>query len=801
MKHQISSFTPRAKLNAALFQSSLQLQQVYWSWIDYCRRNPRTVLAMKVSLLITVLMTVTLSLFVTCITLGAFGKLPNRKNLTHLTNNIATEVYASDKSLLGRYYFENRSPIKYKDISSHFINALIATEDARFFSHNGVDLRSWCRVLFKTVLMNDVASGGGSTITQQLAKNLYPRGDYGRGSLVINKIKEVLVARRLEKIYTKEEILELYLNTVPFSENTYGIKVASNHFFKTTPDKLNPSQSAVLVAMLKATTTYNPITQPKRSKQRRNLVLKQMAKYGYLNKLAADSLIKAPLKLNYFPLNNNEGHATYFREHLRLELKEKLKKFRKPSGLAYNLYTDGLKVYTSIDATMQQYAEIAVRDHLSQLQKDFEQHLEEEEVDPWEADTVLVISKRQSNRYRQLEAKGLSESEIDSILAQPVAMTIYDWDKREQKVNMSPMDSIKYYLALLNAGFLAIDPNSGQVKAWVGGIDHKYFKYDHVKSRRQVGSTFKPIVYTKAIQSGIHPCAHIGNYLRVYTRYENWMPKNADNKYGGMYSMEGGLINSVNTVTVNLAMRSRPKEVAKLAMDLGISGKIPGVPAIALGAVEASLEDMITVYGTFANRGLRPEISYISRIETKDGKVLVNYESEIDTSDWKRVLSVDEADMITSMLRAAIDRGTGRRLRFRYEFTNDLAGKTGTSQNHSDGWFMGFNSKLVAGVWVGAESPAVRFRNLRLGQGANTALPVFALFLDQLNQDENYKEMAHAGFEEPSIEVKSALNCANIIVPEETPTEGGEEGNPPTAAAMTLNNTGTTAEGAELGNE
>ena len=321
MKHQISSFDPRATINAALFESSLRLQQLYWSWIDYCRRNPWTVLALKAGLLVTILMTVTLTLFVTCITVGVFGKLPSRGSLSHLTTNIATEVYAADNSLLGRYYFENRSPIKYKDISTHFINALISTEDVRFFDHSGVDLRSWGRVFFKTILMRQTASGGGSTITQQLAKNLYPRRDYGKSSLIINKLKEVIIARRLEKIYSKEEILEIYLNTVPFSENTYGIKVASNHFFNTTPDKLNPSQSAILVAMLKATTTYNPITQPERSKQRRDLVLRQMAKYNFLPKPLADSLIRAPLKLNYFPLNNNEGNATYFREHLRIELK------------------------------------------------------------------------------------------------------------------------------------------------------------------------------------------------------------------------------------------------------------------------------------------------------------------------------------------------------------------------------------------------------------------------------------------------------------------------------------------------
>ena len=811
MKH-VSNVGPRVQLNAMLFGVSIKIQQAYGRWIDFRRKRPLTVLALKAGVTVMVVGFVLLTLFIASIAFGAFGKLPSRHHLAHLSNNIATEVYASDSTLLGRYYFENRSPVRYEAISNHFINALLATEDARFFHHNGIDFRSWLRVFFKSVLMNDSTSGGGSTISQQLAKNLYPRQDFGSGkfSLVINKLKEVLIARRLERLYTKEEILELYLNTVPFSENTYGIKVASNHFFNTIPRKLNPSQSAILVAMLKATSTYNPISNPEKSMQRRNLVLGQMAKYGYLNKLMADSLQKMPLKLNYFPLNHNEGYATYFREHLRMELKEKLKEFRKPGGMAYNLYTDGLKVYTTIDSKMQFYAEKAVSSHLASLQKDFEAHLELEKADAWETDTILYLSKINSNRYRNLKASGLDSVAIDTIFATPTKMTIFDWEMREKETMMSPMDSIKYYLALLNAGFLAVDPNNGQVKAWVGGIDHKYFKYDHVKSRRQVGSTFKPIVYTKAIQTGIPPCAYVGNYLRVYSRYENWMPRNADNKYGGFYSMEGGLINSVNTVTVNLAMRSKPKAIAQLARDLGISSEVPTVPAIALGAVEASLEDMVRVYGTFATRGLRPELSYISRIETKDGNVLVDYNNAIDTSDWDRVLEVEEADMITSMLRSAIDRGTGRRLRFRYEFTNELAGKTGTSQNHSDGWFIGFNPNIVAGAWVGAESPTVRFRNLRLGQGANTALPIFALFLDQLNGDTDYADYANATFENPSQKVRTALNCSRIVYPKkegEGETEGEKTEQGP-QAALTANTAAPAktkakdeADGAEMGNK
>lgn len=764
-KEQITSIRDKLvefKKSAALYYRAYRI-----SWNTFKKSHPWALFALKASAFFCLLGILSLILFLSSISMGAFGKLPQKADLSDIKNNLATEVYATNGELLGRYYFENRSYVQYKDISPAFIQALVATEDARFFEHNGIDMRSWIRVLFKSILLNQRSSGGGSTISQQLSKNLYPREDFGHPmtSLVINKLKEIFIAKRLERLYSKEEILELYLNTVPFSENTYGIKVAAHHFFGNSPAELNVNQSAILVAMLKATSVYNPVSQPEKSFQRRNLVLGQMAKYKYIDRQLADSLKQHPLCLNYSPLNNNEGLATYFREHLRLELKELLKGQRKPSGIAYNLYTDGLKVYTTLDAQLQRYAEAAVSEHMSYLQKEFEDHLQGEPA--WENDTILILAKQHSPLYRSLKSQGYDSTAIDSFFAIPRTITVFNWKGREVTMEMSPMDSIKYYLSLLNAGFLAMEPGTGQVKAWVGGIDHKYFKYDHVKSRRQVGSTFKPIVYTTAIKKGIHPCAHIPNYLRTYWQYEGWRPRNADNKYGGLYSMEGGLINSVNTVTVNLAMRSKPSRVAEMAEQLGIRENVPRVPAIALGAVEASLTEMVTVYGTFANRGVRPELSYIRRIETQDGQVLVDYEQQLDTSKWDRVLATEEADMINQMLRHAVDNGTGRRLRYRYKFTNDLAGKTGTSQNHSDGWFMGYTPNLVSGVWVGAESPTVRFRNLRLGQGANTALPIFANFIQKINDDEQFAYYAKDTFPDPSVEVLSKLNCVPTIWPEQ----------------------------------
>jgi penicillin-binding protein 1A len=727
-------------------------------WGDFLRRFPLFLWLLRVLGIAVILGVLALTAFLGSIRYGAFGPLPTKEDLAGISNPLASEVYAADGTLLGRYYFEHRSNVRYKNISQHFVNALVATEDARYFQHHGVDLRAWSRVFFKSILQKDESSGGGSTISQQLAKNLYPRenGKYGKWSLVIHKLKEVFIAVRLENLYTKEEILEMYLNTVPFSENTYGIKVAAQRFFGVPTDSLTAEQSAVLVAMLKATTTYSPVSNPDKSLARRNLVLQQMQRYGYLTRMELDSLQQLPLGLNYSPLNHNAGMATYFREHLRLELKTLLNDYRKPNGMAYNLYTDGLKIYTTLDANMQNYAERAVKTHLAQLQKDFIQHLQG--APAWQNDTILILAKQQSPRYRRLQAEGYTLAQIDSIFVTPVKMKIFDWDGGEKRIFWSPLDSIKYYLSLLNAGFVAVEPATGAVKAWVGGPEYKYFKYDHVKSRRQVGSTFKPIVYATALERGVSPCVRVGNYLRTYPQYNYWTPKNADGKYGGVYNMEGALSNSINTVTVNLAVRMGSLNVARMAENLGMSAGVPAAPAIALGAHEASLLDMVKVYSTFANRGKRPELYYVRRIETARGKVV--YQNWVDREQWQQPLTQDHADIMTHMLRSAVDKGTGKRLRYRYKFTNEMAGKTGTSQNHSDGWFVGYTPTLAAGVWVGGESPSVRFRDLHLGQGANMALPVFALFLQQLEKDEDYRQIFSAKFPSPSADVQELMTCS-----------------------------------------
>ncbi len=708
-------------------------------------------------------------LFLQIVRWGAFGPLPQKSDLRNISHPLAAEVYTADSVLLGRYYLENRSFVRYPNISSSLVEALIATEDARFFDHHGIDFRSWLRVGFRSLLLNQRSAGGGSTITQQLAKNLYPRQDYGKASILINKVKEVLVAKRLERLYSKEEILELYLNTVPFSENTYGIKVAAQRFFSATAASLKPEEAAVLVAMLKATSTYNPRRFPERSKARRNLVLAQMAKYGYLSPEASDTLSQQPLNLRYTPLTNNDGNATHFREHLRLQIKELLNGVIKTNGIAYNLYTDGLKIYTTLDARLQVYAEEAVLDHMPKLQKDFQNHLRG--ADPWEHDTILLLAKERSERYRQLASECYALEHIDSVFNQQVPMRIYARPGEEVEVMMSPMDSVKYYQQFLNAGFLAADPQTGAIKAWVGGIDHRYFQYDHVRARRQVGSTFKPIVYAAALRAGFEPCQFTPNYLRTYWQYEGWRPKNANDRYGGWYSMEGGLINSVNTIAVQTALRARPQRVAALAEEMGLEQDVPRVPAIALGAVEASLMEMVQVYATFAARGVRRELYYLQRIEDARGTVIWAHAL---TDTVRQVLDTAHADMINQMLRKATVAGTARRLHYRYQLPNDLAGKTGTSQNHADGWFIGYQPKLVAGTWVGAESPAVRFRNLRLGQGANTALPIFAEFMLRVNRDSSLKKLAETTFPAMTKEVEIALSCPRVQYPHHKEAETNE---------------------------
>ncbi len=685
---------------------------------------------------------------------GMFGKLPNQEALRNIDNFNASEVYSYDSVLIGKYYIENRTNATFENISPFIKDALIATEDVRFYQHHGVDKRSLARVIVKSILLQDESSGGGSTLTQQLAKNLFPRQQYSLLTLPVNKIKEAIVAQRLEKLYTKDEILTLYLNTVPFGGNVFGIEAATKRFFNKSARNIEPEEAAVLIGMLKATTYYNPRLYPDRAKVRRNVVLHQMARYGRLTQQAKDSLQALPLTIDYYYVTHNDGLAPYFRENLRHELDQYFREHPREDGSYYNLYTDGLKIYTTLDARIQQFAEKAVQDHMKELQQTFFQHWKDRK--PWgEEHGILERAMRRSPRYKSLAAEGKTEEEIKEIFNQPIPMTLFTWDGEVEKT-MSPLDSIAYYQMFLNAGFLAVRPDNGHIKAWVGGINHKYFQYDHVLAHRQVGSTFKPIVYAAALENGEDPCKYISNEQKTYEEYKGWSPGNSEDDYEGFYSMQGALARSINTVTVELMMRTGIDRVIDLAHRMGVESKLPEEPSIALGTADLSLYEMLSVYTTLVNHGTHVKPTYLLRIDDQDGEVLFNF---YDKPEVRQALDRQSADMMIEMLKTVVDSGTAKRLRFRYGLQNDIIGKTGTTQAHADGWFIGATPALVAGAWVGAENRVVRFRNLTLGQAANTALPIWGLFMKQVNNEPFFKKVAYARFPEPSREIRERLDC------------------------------------------
>ncbi len=692
---------------------------------------------------------------------GAFGKLPTYTDLKAIQNYTASQVYAEDKVQLGKYYVQNRINAGMEEISPNVLNALVATEDARFFEHRGIDLRAWVRVLVKSVLLMDDSAGGGSTLSQQLAKNLYPRTRYWVLSTFINKVKETYVARRLERTYSKDELLNLYLNTVPFGEDIYGIKVASQRFFNIAPKQLRVEQAAVLVGMLKGNTLYNPVRHPKNALKRRNVVMAQMVKYKHISKADYDKLQKLPLGIKYNKEGHNEGLATYFREHLRLEVEDILQDYTKPDGSPYNLYTDGLRIYTTINSRMQRYAEEAVQEHMGKLQKDFYDNWKNRKA-PWNNEKILLAAKKRSPRYLALQEQGVATAEIDKIFATPIRMRVFDWKEGEVERTMSPLDSLRYYLGILQTGFLAMEPQTGLIKAWVGGNDYQFFQYDHVKSRRQVGSTFKPIVYAAALENGMFPCEYTENQEVTYSEYKNWKPRNAGGAYGGVYSMEGALSESVNAVSVAIILRAGVSPVRKLAKNMGLEGSIPNEPSIALGTADASLYEMVNAYGTFANRGRRPTPHYLDRIETADGKLIVKFDRP-NPNRFPQMLTTTHADMMIKMLQSVINSGTGRRLRYEFGLGNEIGGKTGTTQNNSDGWFVGFTPKLVAGAWVGAETPQVHFRSTSIGQGGYSALPIWGRFMRKVNADSQLKSWRWGKFPTPADSVTALMQCPHFL--------------------------------------
>lgn len=689
-------------------------------------------------------------LIISSVGFGLFGELPTFRDLENPKSSLASEVISTDGQVLGAYYIQNRSNTKFKELSPNLVNALIATEDIRFYDHSGIDLKGTFAIIFYSAIGK---KRGSSTITQQLAKNLFPRKKQTIFNIGIIKLKEWLTAIKIERNYTKEEIITMYFNTVEFGNNSYGIKTAAKTYFNKVPSELSIAESALLVGILKGTTVYSPIRNPERSLNRRNVVLSQMEKYGYITEKEYEEAVASDLNLKFTSPTHNMGLATYFREYLRIELQNWCKENTKSDGEPYDLYRDGLKIYTTLDSRMQKYAEEAVKEHLTYLQKEFNNHWKGRT--PWGKNTDIISqSMKRSERYMLMKEEGASDEEIQKVFNTPTSMTVFTW-AGDRDTTMSPLDSIKYYKWYLRSSFMSMDPHTGHIKAWVGGPDYRYFKYDQVKmGKRQVGSTFKPLVYTVAMDNGWSPCFEAPNLPIVFEDFDNWSPKNSDGKDGGMMTLRMGLANSVNLITAYMMKQVGPQAVVNVAKKMGITSEIPPYPSICLGTPDVSLYEMVGAYSTYANKGVWTEPVYITRIEDKNGNVLFEkVPRKVDA------LSEQTAYLMIYMMKGVIDKGTGLRLRGpRYRFTNPIAGKTGTTQENSDGWFIGITPDLVSGTWTGAEDRIVHFRSTNLGEGANTALPIWALYMKKVYGDASLN-ISQRDFEAPPGGLSIVVDC------------------------------------------
>jgi len=695
-----------------------------------------------------------------------FGPMPSFEELENPESNLASEVYSSDGVLLGTYFIENRSNINYRDVSPHLINALMAIEDVRFEKHSGIDERALLRVAFGVITGNN--KGGGSTLTQQLAKNLFPRGQLNKPQLVIRKFQEWVTAIKLERYYSKQEIAAMYLNTVFFGHNAYGIKAATANYFAKEPDSLNLQEAALMAGIVNAPSRYSPITRPAASLTRRNMVLNQMAKYGFISNQVRDSVKQLPLGVSKFAqMDHNQGLARYFREYLRGQLKKWCDEHTKPDGTAYNLYKDGLKIYTTIDSKMQRYAEEAVQEHLANdLQPDFYQHWKGytnapfafDNEDPQEAvQQIIDQAVRRSERFRVMKNAGIPTDSILMSFKIPVEMRVFSWTGDIDTI-MTPLDSIRYYKFFMQAGLMSMESRTGFVRAYVGGNDFRYFKFDHViQGKRQVGSTFKPFLYTLAMQEGEYsPCYKVSNIQYSVELYDGtfWSPKNSsDERIGEEVTLKWALANSNNWISAYLINRFSPQSVVNMAHKMGVTSDIPAVPSIALGTPDISLYEMVGAMNTFADKGVYVEPIFVTVIEDHNGNTLEKFVA-------KKTEAMDEvtAYKMLRLMQGVVETGTGIRLRYRYGFENPIAGKTGTTQNQSDGWFMGITPDLTTGIWVGADDRSVHFRSISLGQGANMALPIWALYMRKVYSDPSLG-ISQGDFEKPLKDVSIEFDC------------------------------------------
>lgn len=675
--------------------------------------------------ILTFLMIIILRLLVS---FGAFGALPTQEELKNIKNPIASEIYASEGQLIGKFYVENRSQLNNSDLNDDYINALVATEDVRFFKHNGVDYRSLIRVFFKTILLQKGSSGGGSTLTQQLAKNLFPRKRYMLMSTVINKFREMSIAKSIEKVYSKEEILLLYSNTVSFGERAFGLSVASKRFYNKPPSELTLFESATLVGMLKATSYYSPRNYPKRAMQRRNVVIQQMLKYNYIEATDTIGLLGQDVALDYTPLSKEEDFARYFKQHVSKQFRNWQDTSQIEGKEEFKLPYDGLKIYTTIDYDLQIAAERIMYDHMEKLQKIFE--------DSWKGGrmygkgTRVIDDKILSDPYyKSLRALGKSNKEALAIFTTEEERQVWTWKEGLVKKKMTKIDSLKHYLRLLHTGILAADPQTASVKVWVGGNDYGSFQYDNVTSPRQVGSLFKPIVYLAAIKQGKSACDFYKNELRNYTSYQDWTPRNANEEYGGYLSMKSALTHSVNTVSVQVLFDAGIERVVQLAGLLGIESPLNPVPSIVLGTSDVSLYDMVTAYSTLANDGFHQKLTCLERIENRYGDTLYLRPTEMIQDSTPVADSLQIAE-INAMLESVAQNGTAARLYASYNIPSAIRAKTGTTQNQSDGWFIAYTDNIVVGAWVGTEDRRMHFRNLGTGSGGRTAMPMVGALLE-----------------------------------------------------------------------
>ena len=702
------------------------------------------------------------------ISIGGFGFMPSFEELENPKSSLASEIYSADQVQIGKYYIENRTNANYNELSPNLINALIATEDSRFESHSGIDFRSIFRVLFKTIIGGNRNSGGGSTISQQLAKNLFPREENPSiFKMVIIKLKEWVTAIKLERNYTKEEIIAMYLNTVDFGSQSFGIKSAAKTYFNKTPDKLSIDESALLIGLLQAPSKFSPKNHKDRAMKRREVVLYQMKKYNYITNAQYDSLKVIPIDMSHFHIQDqNAGIATYFREFLREYLNNWCITHKKADGSNYNLYKDGLKIYTTINSKMQVYAEEAMQNYLGkELQPAFYDHWKGMKNAPFDwtmnktnIAKVYEMSMKRSDRYIQLKNANISEEQIKKIFDIPVHMTIFSWTGERDTI-MSPMDSIKYYKYFLLSGLMSMEPQTGYVRAYVGGIDYRYFKYDHVtQAKRQVGSTFKPFLYALAMQEGeFSPCTKVPNVAVTFNLPDGtpWTPRNSsDAKEGEMVTLKWALANSVNYISAYLMKRYSPAAVIKIARKMGIKSPIEPVYSICLGTPDLSVCEMTGAMSTFANKGVYIEPTFITRIEDKNGNVIQTF-----TPKKEDAISEETAYLMITLMKGVVEGGTGSSLRFTFKLTNQIAGKTGTTQNNSDGWFMGITPNLVTGVWVGCEDRSVHFRSTALGQGAHMALPIWALYMKKVYEDKSLGVNSQE-FEKPKKELSVEIDCA-----------------------------------------